>query len=135
MQWFGHPRTWIQFFNFAKNRQDIVNDIIEDVKKDGEIIKEKMRNNKKDKFKDIYIPKKQTFWQFTILYDHGVKSIISTTIPDSDKFKGQDAFDDILEWFQCSNNPSFKHIINGGLTILIRSKIVEMQLLKIEKEK
>ena len=76
----------------------------------------------------------ETYWQLEVLLTNGIKSILITTIPDSDDFKGQHSFDKFLEWFMCSTNPYYKHHFNVGLRIFIRDKISTIELVEVVKE-
>ncbi len=55
---------------------------------------------------------------------------MSTNKPDSENFKGRFCFDNVFEWFMCSNNPYYNFKFNDGSAILIRDQIVIMDLTK-----
>ena len=78
--------------------------------------------------------KKEIYWELSIYMMDGRKSTFLTNKPDSEDFEGQHVYDEVLEWFQCSDNPSFVMWFNEGeLKIFIRDKITEIELLKKEK--
>jgi len=111
---------WIEFFKTGRFYK-----YIEAIKED-----EHLSNELKEKKE---IPKK-IHWVLTIYMIDGHKSTLITIKPDSEDFEGQHVFDEVLEWFQCSDNPSYIMWFNEDeLKIFVRDKITEIQLIKKEK--
>ena len=75
---------------------------------------------------------KKVYWELIIHFIDRHTSTFTTINPDSDDFEGEHAYDKILEWFQCSDNPSYVMWFTGGLKIFVRDKITEIEVLKKE---
>ena len=75
---------------------------------------------------------KKIHWELIIHFDDGHLSTFTTINPDSDDFEGEYAYNNVLEWFQCSDNPSFVMWFTGGLRIFVRDKISEIEVTKKE---
>ncbi len=76
---------------------------------------------------------KNYHWELLVTFIDGHISSLSTIEPDSDDFKGDESFNELIEWFQCSDNPSYIFRFKNGLKLFVRNKITEIQLMRKEK--
>jgi len=94
------------------------------------IIKDKLNEKIKPKIK----PKpKEIYWELKIYMVGNHTTSFLTIQPDSDKFEGQHVFDRFIEWFQCSDSPSYAMWFDtNSLKIFVRDKIIEIEVVKKE---
>jgi len=106
---------WIEFFRTGK-----FYNYIEALDEDDHLFNELKKKKKSKKY----------HWELRVNMIDGHTSILSTIEPDTEDFSGENTFDNMLEWFQCSDNPSYVFRFKDGLKIYIRDKITEIQLIK-----
>jgi hypothetical protein len=111
--------TWSEFFRTGKLKKYI--DIPEDRSK-----------SVLPPVKPIKKEQKKYHWECITTFIGGLSSTTSTIEPDTEDYNGYSAFEDYLEWFQCSNSPSFILRSVKGVNVYPRDKIVEIQISKKE---
>jgi hypothetical protein len=75
---------------------------------------------------------KKYHWECITTFIGGTTSTITTVEPDTKDYNGFLAFEDYLEWFQCSNDASFIFRSLKGVNVYPREMIVEIQIIKKE---
>jgi len=85
-------------------------------------------------FKELKKKPKLYYWQLSIFMYNGNVSSLTTINPDTEDWTGENSYDELLEWFQCSDNPSYVFRFDDGLKVFVRDAITEIQVIKKEKK-
>jgi hypothetical protein len=113
--------TWSEFFKTGKLKKYIEIPVLPPVKP-----------MKMPPVKPIKKKPTKYHWECITTFIGGLSSTTSTIEPDTEDYNGYSAFEDYLEWFQCSNSPSFILRSVKGVNVYPRDKIVEIQISKKE---
>jgi hypothetical protein len=128
------PVGWVEFFRTGRLFKIIeVSDNMPDYIPEPSPLDHISKKLKKPK-KAPPAPKPKVYhWELSVSTIDGQTSSLVTVEPDTDDYCGEDAYDHLLEWYQCSNNPSFVFRYADGLHIFIRSYITKISVVKKEK--